>query len=270
MKMFTIQSQYGSLKLVASALLVVVALAVEARSQPAGEGNPKFERHQFTVQRIRGMIYVDGFLAPRDIVAGTDQRIDLIEKFDGLDFQSDVEFRRWARTLRGRRTYTYDDVVEVGSDGKTTREALVLLPHNRYAAVKPAWNAWLVERAAKRRGEELERKNTISETRRLEAIQQSIQANDSARQVAESVAVDRRGGSDLWNLYLVPRESNAIVFTSGVSLGFGTNAFQSYGSASGFYTQVTARNSLVASQIAVRLNPGYRIAGAVRSRRRYY
>lgn len=159
----------------------------------------QFERHQFSVERFRGHVYLNGQLGDHAVSAGS-QFVDLIETFDHLNFETDHEFRNWVRRLRGTRTYTYDNVIRTDEQGQVDVTPLVLLPAETRTKVDPLWNNWLLEqeRASSRAQSEHESDHDTTE------LLVSLLASRAAAPVATA---------DRWEVELVPRGSQRLFLT---------------------------------------------------------
>lgn len=149
----------------------------------------EIERHQFSVQRVRGRVYVNGVESADDVVENQSQEIRLVEVFDGLDFANTREFRSWAKTLRGKRTYTYDNVSLRHSDGSVVTTPLVLLPPAHRVIADVAWNRWLEQQRAAEAEEQRIAAAQQAEQNRIAALedllrQQAVHAGQVANQIA--------------------------------------------------------------------------------------
>ncbi|MEM6365376.1 MAG: hypothetical protein AAF745_13195 [Planctomycetota bacterium] len=125
---------------------LVSANAVDVQENAVGTSDSVvtgFERHVFTVVRSRGQTFVAGqAITPRDAVAGY-QPVEVIERLDGLEFKSALDFSRWARKLIGPRHYTFDTVHFEDADGNKATVPLVLLPAEQRNELDARWREWL-------------------------------------------------------------------------------------------------------------------------------
>ncbi len=254
----------------------------------------KFQRHQFSVSRQNGKILIDGKVVANHFHQKSSKEIALIQEFDNVSFSTDKEFNDWARKLRSTRTYTYDEVTQVDSDGKSTTKPLVLFDLEHRKELDPKWQTWLDKRQAEI--EESNRGRLAQErearTYQLQAQLQQLQTQALNAQVAAaersaaSLAVIS-GETSLWEVELVPGgqvgscsscSSGYSSFpygfgyeTSGVSLssyGRGNFAasfgnYSTYGQSGSFSVKSYGRTSLIASENAVSSYPGYRV-GTIR------
>lgn len=115
----------------------------DARTQ-ADQESVEFQRNQFTIERVRGRVYLNGSRIRSGEAVDGDWRVDVIEQLDGLSFDKPSDFSRWARHLYSPRTYTYDTVVQ--SDGSST--PLVLLPEETRQQIDGDWRAFASEQLA--------------------------------------------------------------------------------------------------------------------------
>ena len=114
-------------------------------SSPAEtESSPtySFERKQFNVFRNRGHVYYGNAWYDHPI---EDQpvRTKLIEAIDGQHFDRDHDVFKWARMLRGARTYTYDTVTQHDGEQTTDLGPLLLLPEDQREEIVPHWEKWV-------------------------------------------------------------------------------------------------------------------------------
>lgn len=144
----------------AAMLMFTIASSSEAQGPPAGlfdlappvqhnGGVVGFERQQFTVERVRGKILIDGIESAEDIVERGTREIRLIEVFDGLDFSDTRAFKAWGKTLRGTRTFTYDNVFLKQRGGEIAVMPLVLLPPRQRLIANVDWNIWIGQQQAR-------------------------------------------------------------------------------------------------------------------------
>ncbi len=220
------------------------------------ETNVTFERHQFTVNRFRGKIFFDGSEAARPILETKRKEIRLIETFEGLTFASEREFVQWVNKLRGARTYTFDEVTRVTSDGSTVTRPLVFFDNEERSEVDAQWHAWLDKRQA-----EIDEANRVRSAQEQEAKRyqqlahlQELQAQALAAQAAaaersaESLAVIS-GATSLWEVELIPAE--AADFCPGCSTGFSDVFYGSTSAGTAFFPYVGWNSSFG-------INPSYR------------
>ncbi len=251
-----------------------------------------FQRHQFTISRQNGKILIDGQVVLNHFHDSKGKELGLIEIFDNVRFPTDREFLEWARKLRGTRSYTYDEVTQVGPDGASATKPLVFFDKAQRAELDSKWQAWLDKRSAK-----MEEENRLRMVREREAqtYQQQAQLQQLQTQVlltqaaaaqksAESLAVIS-GETSLWEIELIPvgqiggcpggcsgsyygfpsingYETSGTIFTAfgtgNVSASFGNNYLYGSGSNS-LYVRNYGRTSQVASYLAIQENPGYRV-----------
>jgi hypothetical protein len=261
--------------LLASLGLGLTAHAQENANQaidlPApAEANPevvRFERHRFSVQRVRGKVLVDNVVAPNNIVESRATEVRLIEHFDNESFASSRQFRSWVKNLRGARTYTYDIAFLRQPDGSVLGTPLVLLPNQIRHRVDHDWEKWL----AKERMTAQERQASKEESQRQETLVSLVQSQASALQQLQQRQVNHR--QDRWRVYLSPiRLGSHGTLTSGVR--FSTGSFYQPAFAAAYspsvrkFFDVAAGNSLLANQIAQDRFPGYRITSTLKLRSR--
>lgn len=228
-----------------------------------------FQRQQFTVERVRGKILINGIEAASDIVEQSLPAILLIEEFDNIVFADSRAFRHWARSLHGTRTYTYDNVFIRNSGGTTATTPLVLLQNEQREAANIQWERWLVEKRAIAAAEQREFEARRSEQVRYDAFQVLVtqQAASAARLAGIESFNSRR--TDSWLVYLVPEKPIGV--DSGPTLRVGGGGLQLSNAAfisqlrGGFTVRVNGDNSRIATNNALAQYPGYTIGGAARS-----
>lgn len=220
--------------LLTTAILFIVPVPADAQvlsvglvelAPPTDQAKPRilgFERQQFTVQRVRGKVFIDSVESADDIVERETQEVRLVEAFDELDFADTREFRAWAKTLRGARTYTYDNVFLEQPDGSVVTIPLVLLPPGQRAIADVQWRVWLDRQQAlvaeKQRDEE-RRKAEQNRIRQLDALVQQQTAN------AERLAnLESRIARNARRQAYFARQ--IVVGSTGTALGFGGNGVQ--------------------------------------------
>lgn len=185
-----------------------------------------FERQQFTVERVRGKVFIDSVETTDDVVERETQEIQLVEVFDELKFTDTREFRSWVKTLRGARTYTYDNVFLQYENGTVVTTPLVLLPPQQRALADIEWRIWIDQQRAlvaqlvaqKERDDEL-RQAEQKRIQKLDALVQQQSAN--AQRLADLE-------------YRIARESRrrayfsrqVFIGSTGTGLGFGGNGVQ--------------------------------------------
>lgn len=293
--MLRVASKVLFLGLITNCFIGIPAIAdeplLEGRAQPDG-ANTTFERKQFTVSRQRGKIYFDGAEAPLRKLQNKSKEIRLIETFDGLDFESEIQFHHWAQRLRGTRTYTYDEVTQNGADGNSFTQPLVFFDKDQRIELDKKWLAWLDKRNA-----DIEEANRVRLAKEQEAKLyqqhshlQNLQAqalttqSAAAERSADSLAVIS-GATSLWEVELVPSGSSTFCSNCSTGLGgfyTGTQSFglSLYANGSGLtsafdgvanydsgrnsiYVQAYGRTSQIAGDQALKSNPGYRV-GSIR------
>jgi hypothetical protein len=256
------------------------------------ESSVSFLRHQFTVSRQNGKILFDGTEIPKHIVETKSKEVKLIEIFDGLNFPSDKQFLKWARKLKGPRTYTYDEVTHVAEDGSTNTLPLVFFDKDQRSELDSKWHVWLDMRQAEleqanrlRLAQEQEAKRYQQQAHLQDLQTQALQAQvAAAEKSAQSLAVVS-GATSLWEVELVPAGSFGGCSTCSSylgGLGYGTQTFgvsfvanggnlsstfgsnyDIHGGSNSLYVQAYGRTSQAASAQAVQYHPGYR-AGTIR------
>ncbi len=152
------------------------------------------------------------------------KEIRLIETFEGLTFASEKEFVQWVNKLRGARTYTFDEVTRVTSDGSTVTRPLVFFDNEERSEVDAQWHAWLDKRQAdideanrvrSAQEQEAKRYQQLAHLQELQAQALAAQAA-AAERSAESLAVIS-GATSLWEVELIP--AGAADFCPGAQQG---------------------------------------------------
>lgn len=181
-----------------------------------------FERQRFTVQRVRGKVFIDTVESADDVVERDTLEMQLIRAFDGLAFSDTREFRSWVKQLRGKRTYTFDNVFLNQPDGTIVTTPLVLLPPQQRAIADVQWQAWLAQQQAlvvQKQEIEQRRQAQRAERERIEALQALVQQQAaSANRLAnleERIARNARR-----RFFFFPQ---VTVATTGTGLSFGQN-----------------------------------------------
>lgn len=237
------------------ALFIASSASALAQDAPVVETVPEsrvtFERQQFTVSRWHGRVTIDGHRSYRPLLEH-ETHLQLISYFDGVAFNSDRDFRRWAEKLIGTRTYTYDIVVEEQPDGTQTRQPLVLLDADKRAHLEAPWQQWLADQAMSEETPSFT--YTPSSTSTTAALQSIADAGWSA---ANSLAV-ASGATKLWEVQLI-KSNNAGVFAGVGGVGLDSSSAASDSE----YVTAYGRDSRAAAASAVAQYPGYSI-GTVR------
>ncbi len=198
-----------------SALLTIITLDVTpASSQDTSNPDVRFERNHFTVERYHGMVYFDG-VASKHPKTDHALYIDLITAFDGIKLQTDREVLHWVRTLHGKRTYTYDNVIRKDDIGNQTVKPLVLISSEQRLQVDPFWHAWLVAEAESKRVAQQQRIAYELEQSRNAAQQEATNQLVAATQAAANSLAVASGETSLWEIELIPQ-------SSGSHYGYGT------------------------------------------------
>lgn len=257
---------------------------------PSTSESVSFERKQFTVNRHKGKVFIDGAELHRFFPDNKSKEVRLIEVFDGLSFSTDRQFQEWAQKLRGTRTYTYDEVTRMETDGSRVTKPLVFFEREQRIELDKLWNAWLDERQAQweetqrvRALQEEEAKQYQQATHLLELQSKGIAAQVAAAERSADSLVVISGATSLWEVELIPAGSSEGSYFSPQSLGVFSVGTQStgislfvggggqksstfgttyqWGSVSNSLTvRAYGRTSQIASDSALHSNPGYRVA----------
>lgn len=225
-----------------------------------------FERRTFTVKRVRGKILINGIAAARDIVEKALPVIPLIEHFDHVSFADSREFRQWARSLHGTRTYTYDNVFIRRSNGTTETTPLVLLQNEEREVANVQWEQWLARQQAIADNKKRESDARRAHQARYHALQ--LLVNQQAETAKRLAAIESNSSSlnDSWLVYLVPDHgsiSGTSLSVGGAAVQFSNSVFLSQPQP-GFTVRVNGSDSRIAANRALAQYPGYIIGGAAR------
>lgn len=199
--------------------------------QTESEDRLRFQRYQFSVLRSRGKIFIDGIESNRP-ADEYPEYVKLIQAFDGVDVSSQREFLKWAKSLRGKRTYTFDTVVDLQNEYVTQETPIVLLNDGIRSTIDPAWHQWLAN--------ERQRLAAIADAKEEAAERQELRdlvrnQNQVIQQLATTVRSQQTSEPDRYRVAFLPvrRPFYLTQVSSGLSLTAG-NGFLG----SGFFNVV--------------------------------
>lgn len=229
-----------------------------------------FERHQFSVERVRGKVLINGEPIDSDVVESRQREVLLIEEFDHFNFASTRDFRSWAKLLRGARTYTYDNVLTRNVDGSIHSTPLVLLPQQQRDVADPLWEQWIDAKHAMAEAEQREAAAEQAKADHYRTIQEIAQKQVEASERLAAALDSSSRREDRWLVYLTQEGSSGVI-TEGTSLGFSGGGIQfSTGRflvpRNSFPVRVSALNSQAATTNALAQYPGYTLVSVRRLR----
>lgn len=205
----------------------------------------EYGQNDLGISRVRGKVVVNG--EPFDQIDPLHQRLVLkiLSKLEGRPIRDAAELTTWAKGLGGEtKTYPLEGVLMELESGDRIAVPFFLFDSQDRKFLEPGWQSWL---AAKQDVESQKRESFMMQSEAM-AYQQEKAERRQIEYLKLNLLAARTGLTSIWEVGLVPGP--------GV---YGRNTT----------TVVTARDSEIASQIALQQYPSYRIGFVRRLNNRY-
>ena len=211
-----------------------------------------FTRREVSMQRRRGRFYVNDRLF--DNLPEIDRKIipRIVQEFDKQPMETDAQFQNWILAQRiNVRTFTFDGVLMELTNGDEYAIPFFLFQESELRLLQPHWEEWLkahTDTVNREAAIEQERQHALYLQSQAAAYQQNrAEMAQIARLQLQMTAV-AAGVVDMWEVFMFPLPGTPSYPISVV---------------------VMARNSDVASQMALAQNPGFSVGPARRLNGRF-
>ncbi len=198
-----------------------------------------YARREVTVQRRRGKTYVNDTVYGNLPDVYQTMLLRVVAILESMEVPDKDSLEKWVRGLRGLpRTYTLEGVIIELENGDEYGVPFFLFSEQDQKVLKPGWEAWLKDR------EDIEQQNehSLRLQSQAAAYQQDQQLQRQVALMSLNMQAIQAGLTSAWEVTLYPARGNPSPPRWVVTMG---------------------RNSEIATQAALRQNPGY-VSGPVR------
>jgi len=204
-----------------------------------------YGRKDVAVARERGKVTIDG--KPLDQIDPLHRRLVLrvMSELEGKSFSSERELTNWARTLGAQpKVYSLEGVLMELESGDQLAVPFFMFADSGLEVLKPGWDAWVKasDDADARRRESLMLQSEAMEYQRYE--QEESRQRQQIEILKLNLLAAQTGLTSIWEVGLRPGPG---VYGRQISV------------------MVTARNSEIATQMALQQHPGYFVFGVRRA-----
>ncbi|MEM1068073.1 MAG: SHD1 domain-containing protein [Planctomycetota bacterium] len=202
-----------------------------------------FAKRDVTVQSRRGRTYVGDKAYKNLPEVYRTMLLKVIQHFEGEALADEAALNRWVRSLRGdARTYTLEGVVMELENGDEYGVPFFLLSKQDQEVLMAGYDEWLANKKQEDQAAKAEEENSIRLQSQAAAYQQDQEMKRQVAVMRFNMEAIRTGLTSAWEVTLYPASGTVGYPMWVVTMG---------------------RNSEIATQNALRQNPGY-FAGPVR------